>query len=303
CQLALRFVVGVWSESKNFSDEGKLIGARYFYKGYEANAGTKLNASELSCWITKSSSCSVMNENTEHDATKLEAEAKEEEEHRRTKRFYPYLLLCYGGPRPRILGSFHAVANDITVVASGGNSGPSPGTVSNNEPWMLTVAASTIDRDFAGYVTLGDKKIIKGASLSEHHLPSNKMYPLATTVPSLFYGKPYTCPKSFSLADFNYPAITIPQLDPGHSLNVTRTVTNVGSPRTYRVHIKAPPQVVVTVEPRKLRFKKKGERKELRVTLTLKPQTKNTTDYVFGWLTWTDHKHHVRSPIAVKIAH
>lgn len=125
----------------------------------------------------------------------------------------------------------------------------------------------------------------------------------ATTVPSLFYGKPYTCPKSFSLADFNYPAITIPQLDPGHSLNVTRTVTNVGSPRTYRVHIKAPPQVVVTVEPRKLRFKKKGERKELRVTLTLKPQTKNTTDYVFGWLTWTDHKHHVRSPIAVKIAH
>ncbi|KAG5039669.1 hypothetical protein JHK85_012145 [Glycine max] len=108
---------------------------------------------------------------------------------------------------------------------------------------------------------------------------------------------------SFSLADFNYPAITIPQLDPGHSLNVTRTVTNVGSPRTYRVHIKAPPQVVVTVEPRKLRFKKKGERKELRVTLTLKPQTKNTTDYVFGWLTWTDHKHHVRSPIAVKIAH
>lgn len=27
-----------------------------------------------------------MNENSEHDATKLEAEAKEEEEHRRTKR-------------------------------------------------------------------------------------------------------------------------------------------------------------------------------------------------------------------------
>ena len=59
------------------------------------------------------------------------------------------------------IASFHAVANGITVVGSGGNSGPSPGTVSNNEPWMLTVAASTIDRDFAGYVTLGDKKIIK----------------------------------------------------------------------------------------------------------------------------------------------
>ncbi|KAG5028193.1 hypothetical protein JHK87_011707 [Glycine soja] len=237
-------------------------------------------------------------------------------------------------------GSFHAVANDITVVASGGNSGPSPGTVSNNEPWMLTVAASTIDRDFAGYVTLGDKKIIKALTYTPvrsvivrelvfrsitYHLircthcaycdygtlvPEKAKRKILVCfgggtdkVPSLFYGKPYTCPKSFSLADFNYPAITIPQLDPGHSLNVTRTVTNVGSPRMYRVHIKAPPQVVVTVEPRKLRFKKKGERKELRVTLTLKPQTKNTTDYVFGSLTWTDHKHHVRSPIAVKIAH
>ncbi|TKY55328.1 Subtilisin protease SBT5.4 [Spatholobus suberectus] len=119
----------------------------------------------------------------------------------------------------------------------------------------------------------------------------------------LFYGKPYTCPKSFNLADFNYPAITIPRFDPTHSLNVTRTVTNVGSPSTYRVRIKAPPQVLVTVEPKKLRFKKKGEKREFRVTLTLKPQTNNTTDFVFGWLTWTDHKHRVRSPIAVNIQH
>ncbi|KAH1118258.1 hypothetical protein GYH30_047137 [Glycine max] len=422
------------------------------------------------------------------------------------------------------------------------NSGTSPGTASNNEPWMLTVAASTTDRDFASYVTLGDKKIIKGASLSEHHLPSNKLYLLissidakadnasivdvaycdngtldpekakgkilvcfgtdkgveairvgavglilafdnsgleiladlhllpasnvgfvdgnyiynyiritkspvacisrvktelgvksapfvapfssrgpnpleptilkpdvtspgtdiiaayseaispieqdsdkrrtpyitlsstsmsrphvaglalllkslhpdwspaaiksaiitsATTVDNtrrpildstlvneatpfdygaghirpnraadldfsrlkLFYGKPYTCPKSFSLADFNYPAVTVAQLDPGHSLRVTRTVTNVGSPSTYRVHSKAPPQVAVPVKPRKRRFKKKGERKEFRLTLTLKPQTKNATDYVFGWLTWTDHKHHVMSPNAVNLEH
>jgi len=119
----------------------------------------------------------------------------------------------------------------------------------------------------------------------------------------LFYGKPYTCPKSFSLADFNYPTITVPRIHPGHSVNVTRTVTNVGSPSMYRVLIKAPPQVVVSVEPKKLRFKKKGEKKEFRVTLTLKPQTKYTTDYVFGWLTWTDHKHRVRSHIVVNIQH
>jgi len=46
-------------------------------------------------------------------------------------------------------------------VASGGNSGPTPNTVVNLEPWILTVAASTIDRDFTSYVVLGNKKIFK----------------------------------------------------------------------------------------------------------------------------------------------
>ncbi|RDX58201.1 Subtilisin-like protease SBT5.3, partial [Mucuna pruriens] len=119
----------------------------------------------------------------------------------------------------------------------------------------------------------------------------------------LFYGKPYTCPKSFSLLDFNYPTITIPKIDPGHSLNVSRTVTNVGSPSMYEVRIEAPPQILVSVEPRILSFKRKGEKKEFRVTLTLKPQTNNITNYVFGWLTWSDHTHSVRSPIAVNITH
>jgi len=59
------------------------------------------------------------------------------------------------------IGSFHAVANNIIVVASGGNSGPGPSTVSNLEPWTLTVAASTTDRDFTSYVILGNKKILK----------------------------------------------------------------------------------------------------------------------------------------------
>jgi hypothetical protein len=59
------------------------------------------------------------------------------------------------------IGSFHAVANNIIVVAAGGNSGPAPSTITNLEPWTLTVAASTIDRDFTSYVILGNKKILK----------------------------------------------------------------------------------------------------------------------------------------------
>ena len=57
--------------------------------------------------------------------------------------------------------SFHVVKNDITVVCSAGNSGPSEGKVSNAAPWMITVGASTIDRFFTTYVALGDKRHFK----------------------------------------------------------------------------------------------------------------------------------------------
>lgn len=54
------------------------------------------------------------------------------------------------------IGAFHAVRNGIVVVCSAGNHGPQPGSVSNVAPWILTVAASTLDRDFASYVQLNN---------------------------------------------------------------------------------------------------------------------------------------------------
>lgn len=56
------------------------------------------------------------------------------------------------------IGSFHAVKHGIIVVCSAGNSGPGPGTVSNLAPWQITVGASTMDRQFPSYVTLGNKR-------------------------------------------------------------------------------------------------------------------------------------------------
>lgn len=60
-----------------------------------------------------------------------------------------------------MLGSLHAVAKGITVVCSAGNDGPGNRTVGNVAPWMITVAASTVDRDFPSSLTLGNQQIIK----------------------------------------------------------------------------------------------------------------------------------------------
>lgn len=58
------------------------------------------------------------------------------------------------------IGPFHAVAKGISVVFSAGNSGPYPQTVINTPPWVLTVAASTIDRAFPTKITLGNNQTL-----------------------------------------------------------------------------------------------------------------------------------------------
>ncbi|XP_050122871.1 subtilisin-like protease SBT3.4 isoform X1 [Malus sylvestris] len=62
-------------------------------------------------------------------------------------------------------GSFHAVAKGITVVCGAGNNGPSAQTVSNTAPWIITVAASTMDREFPTSITLGNNKTFLGQAM------------------------------------------------------------------------------------------------------------------------------------------
>uniref|UniRef100_A0A2P2KIX3 Subtilisin-like protease SBT5.3 n=1 Tax=Rhizophora mucronata TaxID=61149 RepID=A0A2P2KIX3_RHIMU len=54
------------------------------------------------------------------------------------------------------IGSFHAVKHGIVVICSAGNSGPADGTVSNIAPWEITVGASSMDRNFPSKVVLGN---------------------------------------------------------------------------------------------------------------------------------------------------
>lgn len=53
------------------------------------------------------------------------------------------------------VGSFHAARHGVLVVASVGNEG-NPGSATNLAPWIITVGASSTDRDFTSDITLGN---------------------------------------------------------------------------------------------------------------------------------------------------
>ncbi|KAL6204173.1 hypothetical protein ACLB2K_021441 [Fragaria x ananassa] len=114
-----------------------------------------------------------------------------------------------------------------------------------------------------------------------------------------FSDSPFKCPKSFSLGDFNYPAIAVPNLGATLVTITRRRVTNVGSPGTYKVRVKAPPEVEVLVKPRSLKFESIGEVKKFEVIFKAKVNGK-PRGYAFGELMWSDGNHHVKTPLAVK---
>uniref|UniRef100_A0A0D9VPF5 Subtilisin-like protease n=1 Tax=Leersia perrieri TaxID=77586 RepID=A0A0D9VPF5_9ORYZ len=63
------------------------------------------------------------------------------------------------------IGSFRATARGVSVVCAAGNNGPSPSSVANEAPWVITVGAATLDRRFPAYVRLGNGKILYGESM------------------------------------------------------------------------------------------------------------------------------------------
>lgn len=53
-------------------------------------------------------------------------------------------------------GSFQAVMKGIPVVCAAGNEGPNSQTIDNVAPWIITVAATSMDRSFPIPITLGN---------------------------------------------------------------------------------------------------------------------------------------------------
>ncbi|KAK2406739.1 subtilisin protease SBT3 [Trifolium repens] len=80
------------------------------------------------------------------------------------------LSLSFGGNEVPLfedavaIATFAAMEKGVFVSASAGNNGPDLKTVHNGSPWVITVAAGTMDRDFRGTVTLGNGNKITGLS-------------------------------------------------------------------------------------------------------------------------------------------
>ncbi|KAK3016729.1 hypothetical protein RJ639_006707 [Escallonia herrerae] len=204
---------GVWPESESFNDYGlgpvpikKLIGARFYSKGFEAEngplelltrpffrsardsdghgthtsstvAGSMVPNASLfgigrgtarggapsarlsiykACWFNLCSDADILSalDDAINDGVDIIS-----------------LSLGPVPPQPNYfqdansIGTFHAFQKGILVCASAGNSA-FPSTATNVAPWILTVAASTMDRELRSNVYLGKSKLIKGFGIN-----------------------------------------------------------------------------------------------------------------------------------------
>lgn len=85
------------------------------------------------------------------------------------------------GDDPIAVASFAAMEKGIFVAASAGNDGPLGWSLMNGAPWIMTVGAGTVDREFYGTLTLGS-----GATISFRSLYPGK--PLSSTLEIVFMG-------------------------------------------------------------------------------------------------------------------
>lgn len=121
-------------------------------------------------------------------------------------------------------------------------------------------------------------------------------------------GKDFSCDssKKYSLGDLNYPSFSVPLqtasgkgggADVTSTVKYTRTLTNVGTPATYKVSVTSRvPSVKILVEPESLSFSEEYEKKSYTVTFIATSMPSGTAS--FAHLVWSDGKHIVGSPIA-----
>ncbi|TXG62768.1 hypothetical protein EZV62_009762 [Acer yangbiense] len=195
---------GVCEEGTKFSKSNcnkKLIGARFFFKGYEANYGRINETNEFKSardngghgTHTASTAAGSLVANASfsglakgiargtsytsriaaykvcwrHGCSNLDMLAAID---KALQDGVDVLSLSLGpGPLPfysdaLAIASFYAIKSGVFVSISAGNEGPFSSSVSSTAPWMMTVAASYTDRTFPAVIKLGNGKVVEGVS-------------------------------------------------------------------------------------------------------------------------------------------
>ncbi|GAU48418.1 hypothetical protein TSUD_186980 [Trifolium subterraneum] len=108
-----------------------------------------------------------------------------------------------------------------------------------------------------------------------------------------------TCKSKFTTAsNLNYPSIAVANLKDNFS--VTRIVTNVGKATSiYKSVVSPPPGVNVTVTPNRLVFTRIGQK--IKFSVNFKVSSSPSKGYKFGFLSWTNRRLQVTSPLVVKV--
>ncbi|KAE8725719.1 hypothetical protein F3Y22_tig00008146pilonHSYRG00022 [Hibiscus syriacus] len=75
---------------------------------------------------------------------------------------------------PIAIATFAAIEKNIFVSTSAGNEGPDVETLHNGTPWVLTVAAGTMDREFVATLNLGSKGPVNGIALYPGNFSSSE---------------------------------------------------------------------------------------------------------------------------------
>ncbi|CAL9058924.1 subtilisin-like protease SBT1.8 [Musa acuminata AAA Group] len=108
-----------------------------------------------------------------------------------------------------------------------------------------------------------------------------------------------TCSRRFSdPGNLNYPSFSVVFAKKWRVVKYRRELTNVGSASsTYEAKVSGPGGVAVTVKPAKLMFKHVNQKLKYSVTFASKERGRSAGT-AFGWITWSNKQHKVRSPVA-----
>uniref|UniRef100_A0A0D9VLT8 Subtilisin-like protease n=1 Tax=Leersia perrieri TaxID=77586 RepID=A0A0D9VLT8_9ORYZ len=94
------------------------------------------------------------------------------------------ISLSLGGPSGQLyqestsIGAFNAIRAGIVVSTAAGNDGPGFRTANNLAPWVVTVGASSINRQFPALVVLGNGQSYVGTSLYTGQNTASSFIPL-----------------------------------------------------------------------------------------------------------------------------